>query len=121
MDTVYLTAAAIYFMDKIPYQYERSFSINVRGTENVIAACKAKGVKYLVETSTMHVTVPCDRQGVVETDETDPYVTEQNCLSYYGLTKAMAEKLVLEASTTTSDGLKTVAVRPPGACVSVLL
>lgn len=111
MDTVYLTAAAIHFMDKIPYQYDRSFAINVRGTENVIKACKENGVKYLIQTSTVHVTVPCDQRGIVHVDETCPYVTPENCTSYYGLTKAMAESLVLKAN---CSSLRTIAIRPPG-------
>lgn len=119
IDTVYLTAAAITFMDKIPYQYEKSFVINVIGCENVIKACIDCEVNYLIQTSTFHVTVPCaGKKGVIEVNEEDPYVNQDSCTSYYAATKALAEQLVLRAHGSVHPNnvteLNTISIRPPG-------
>ena len=123
--TVFLTAATINFMDNLPYQYEASYRVNVTGTENVIKACQNQQVKYLIQTSTLHVTVPnpyqntnslwslfaTPKKGVIYITEDDEYVTRDTATSHYGSTKAIAEQLILQAN---SSSLSTVSIRPPG-------
>jgi nucleoside-diphosphate-sugar epimerase len=78
---------------------------NVAGTENVIAACKAAGVRRLVYTSTPSVVHGGgDLEGA---DESAPYPAHFDAA--YPETKAAAERAVLAA-----DGadLATVALRP---------
>jgi len=85
--------------------YDDYFQANVIGTRNVIAACRAHGIKYLVHTSSPSVTFDGeDEDGV---DESIPFAT--NFLCNYPKTKAQAEWEVLEAN---RDGLSTVALRP---------
>ncbi len=82
------------------------YATNVTGTENVMAACRECGVTALVYTST-----PSVLSGVGDLDGVDESVRYP--ASYeadYGRTKAEAERLVLSAA---SEGLKTVALRPP--------
>jgi nucleoside-diphosphate-sugar epimerase len=123
--TVFLTAATINFMDNLPYQYEASYRVNVTGTGNVIKACQVCKVRYLIQTSTLHVTIQNPHQNtnsiwslfsnpkksVILIKEDDPYVTPENATSHYGSTKALAEQLVLQANTST---LSTISIRPPG-------
>src|SRR5688500_10192698 len=78
--------------------------INVRGTENVIAACREAGVRRLVYTSTPSVIgYEHDAEGI----EQAPYPPQWESL--YGETKARAEQLVLAAN---GPGLATVSLRP---------
>lgn len=86
--------------------WEEFFSINVRGTENVLAGCRAEGVPRLVYTSTPSVVFDnTDQEGL---DESLPY--PKAFLSPYPASKALAEKAVLAAHG--RDGLSTVALRP---------
>ncbi|WP_246028991.1 2-alkyl-3-oxoalkanoate reductase [Parashewanella tropica] len=84
---------------------ESYFNPNVKGAENVIEACKANGIKYLVYTSTPSVTF--DGQDENGIDESAPYA--EHYMNFYGLSKSVAEKAVLEAN---NSDLKTVAIRP---------
>jgi len=78
---------------------------NVTGTTNVIAACRAAGVRRLVYTSTPSVVHGGgDLEGV---DETTPYPKHFD--ADYPETKAAAEKAVLAAN---GPDLATVALRP---------
>jgi nucleoside-diphosphate-sugar epimerase len=78
---------------------------NVRGTENVIAACRAGGVGRLIHTSSPSVSHGGgDVEGI---DEAAP--PPRRFDASYPRTKAMAEKLVLAAN---GPGLATVALRP---------
>ncbi|MBA4135835.1 MAG: 3-beta hydroxysteroid dehydrogenase [Opitutus sp.] len=84
---------------------EEFFRVNVEGTRNVIAACRAAGVAQLVYTSSPSVVFNGgDLAGV---DESAPLCTAAPCA--YPTSKAAAERLVTEA-----DGreLATVALRP---------
>lgn len=81
------------------------FSINVIGTENVIAACRQQGVRHLVQTSTPSVVF--NGRDIEGGNEAMPY--SENPLCHYALTKIIAEKMVLAAS---SEQLKTTAIRP---------
>lgn len=80
---------------------------NVTGTENIIKACKECNVKRLIYTSTAVVVVGQNwkRENV---DESTPY--PERPLNVYVRTKAISERLVLEASV--KDGLVACAMRP---------
>lgn len=102
VEVVYHTAA----VPGVWGAWELFHSVNVRGTENVIAACRACGVRKLVFTSSPSVTFDgTDQCGV---DESAPY--PQRWLCHYPHTKALAEQAVLAAN----DGrdLLTCALRP---------
>ena len=85
--------------------YEEYHRPNVVGTQNVIAACRAHGVRRLVYTSSPSVVFDGrDMEGV---DESVPYPAEFE--AHYPKTKAMAERLVREAN---DAQLATVSLRP---------
>jgi nucleoside-diphosphate-sugar epimerase len=79
--------------------------VNVGGTERVIAAARAAGVKKLVHVSTEAVLV--GGRPIVRADESWPRPAHP--IGLYPLTKGMAEERVLAAN---SDALTTVIVRP---------
>ena len=85
--------------------YADYYRANVTGTENVIAACRESGIDRLVFTSSPSVVF--DGRDVEGGDETLPYPARYE--ANYPRTKAMAEQLVLAAS---SPDLATVALRP---------
>ena len=85
--------------------YEEYHRANVLGTENVLAACRAHGIRRLVHTSSPSVVFNGrDMEGV---DESVPYPTHFE--AHYPHTKALAEQIVLKANAPT---LATVALRP---------
>lgn len=88
------------------------FRPNVRGVANVIAACKELRISKLIYTSTPSVTFAGqDESGI---DESTPYAIK--FLNNYAHSKAIAEKMVLDANQDSLDNttyvLKTVALRP---------
>ncbi|XP_068034620.1 LOW QUALITY PROTEIN: 3 beta-hydroxysteroid dehydrogenase type 7-like [Anomalospiza imberbis] len=89
---------------------------NVLGTKNVIRGCRAAGVPVLIYTSSMEVVGPNTRgDPFVRGDEESPYPTRHS--EPYPLSKAQAERLVLEANGKTVAGggrLVTLALRPTG-------
>ncbi|MFT5699301.1 MAG: nucleoside-diphosphate-sugar epimerase [Desulforhopalus sp.] len=78
------------------------YRTNVLGTENVVNACKANGVKALVYTSTPSVVF--DRKNIVAGDESLAYAS--NFLCSYAKSKVIAEKNVLENLSTPSCALR---------------
>ena len=85
--------------------YEEYHATNVTGTFNVIKACRKAGVGRIVFTSSSGVVFDgSDLEGI---DESHPYPEIHG--SHLATTKAMAERLILEAN---SEGLKTIALRP---------
>lgn len=78
---------------------------NVVGTQNVLDACRANNVSALVYASTPSVVYQKD--DLCGVNERTPYA--RNFLCEYARSKALAEKMVLEAN---SDALKTIALRP---------
>ena len=85
--------------------YEEYHRANVVGTKNVLAACRAHGIRRLVHTSSPSVVFDGrDMEGV---DESVPYPAHFE--AHYPRTKALAEQLVLRANSPT---LATVALRP---------
>ena len=87
--------------------YQSYFDANVRGTQNVIAACRANGVGRIVHTSTPSVT-HSGRTPVEGGNETGtPYGT--NFKAPYPATKVIAEQAMLAAN---DASLATVSLRP---------
>lgn len=83
--------------------------VNVRGTENTLAAARAASVARLVHVSTEAVLA--DGKPIVKADETRPYPVD--LAGPYPHTKALAEKAVIAADRGLHpDGLETVVVRP---------
>ena len=101
VDTVFHTAA----FPGIWGRAEDFYSINVDGTRNVIKACMFGGVKKLIFTSSPSVIF--GKSSLKGVDETTPY--PKNYLCEYSRTKAIAEKLVIEAN---GVDLATVSIRP---------
>jgi nucleoside-diphosphate-sugar epimerase len=77
----------------------------VRGTENIIAACRTHGVSRLVFTSSPSVVF--SGGDLEDADESVPYPA-RHC-SHYSATKAIAEQMVLAAD---NERLRTLALRP---------
>jgi dihydroflavonol-4-reductase len=100
-DIVFHLAALI----SIDGQKEKLFKINVEGTKNLINVIRENGVKRLVHFSSIHALehFPYDEP----MDEMRPLVTESKM--WYELTKAKADKMVLDA---TSNGLDAVVINP---------
>ncbi len=82
--------------------------INVSGTAQLLKAATDNGVKRFVYTSSNNVSFDHE---IVMGDESIPTATRP--LDLYTETKAMAEKLVLQADSG-KTGMRTVAVRPGG-------
>jgi nucleoside-diphosphate-sugar epimerase len=85
--------------------YNEYYNINVRGTENIIDACREKKIKWLIYTSSASVVF--DRTDIEGSDESLPY--PRRPLSNYTATKALAEQYVLNEN---SISLKTLSLRP---------
>ncbi len=81
------------------------FEANVRGTENVLEAARAAGVKRLVHVSSEAVLV--DGTPLINVDETRPL--PEKPIGNYPSTKNAAERLVLSVN---SPEFTTIAVRP---------
>jgi len=81
------------------------FEVNVHGTKNVIAACRASRVHRLVYTSSPSVVY--NGHDLAGVDESAPLCTHAPCA--YPTSKAAAERAVSEAS---NDLLATVSLRP---------
>ena len=94
--------AALYSFDARAAELER---VNVAGTENVLAACAAAGVRRLVHTSTAGTCGPVP--GRAATEEDGP--PEEELAVPYKRTKLAAEERVLAAA---RDGLDAVVVNP---------
>jgi nucleoside-diphosphate-sugar epimerase len=84
----------------------RITAVNVEGTKHVVRACQAKGVPFLVYTSTEDVVL--SERPVSFGDESLPYPSRPLC-DYVG-TKVEAERFVRENDG--KDGLRTVVIRP---------
>jgi 3beta-hydroxy-delta5-steroid dehydrogenase/steroid delta-isomerase len=110
VDTVFHTAAIINTLTLARPSVRREvYGVNVHGTECVVRACQAAGVKKLIFTSS--ITVAVDRP-IRDGDETAPYVGTDGLRDLYSQSKSRAEKLVLQADD--PNGLRTAAVRPGG-------
>ena len=111
IDTVFHTAAIIELMSgaSVTDEYRRrSFAVNVGGTENLLHAGQAAGVKRFVYTSSNSVVM--GGQKISGGDETLPYTSRFNDL--YTETKVVAERFVL--SQNSIGDMLTCAIRPSG-------
>jgi UDP-glucose 4-epimerase len=88
IDTVILLAAEIKFGDDTSGTHKTLFETNVVGAHNVLQALQTYGASHLVYASSMSVYGCPDRLPVNEIHPRRP-------LSFYGLTKKMAEDLLL--------------------------
>ncbi|MGJ6122684.1 NAD-dependent epimerase/dehydratase family protein [Mycolicibacterium sp. Y3] len=111
-DTVIHTAAIIDLMGgaSVTEEYrQRSFSVNVEGTKNLVRAGQAAGVQRFVYTASNSVVM--GGQDIVNGDETLPYTNRFNDL--YTETKVVAEKFVLSENGA-NGGMLTCSIRPSG-------
>ncbi|GAA4540450.1 3-beta-hydroxysteroid dehydrogenase [Mycobacterium paraffinicum] len=111
IDTIFHTAAIIDLMGgaSVTDAYrQRSFGVNVGGTENLVHAGQAAGVKRFVYTSSNSVVM--GGQNIPGGDETLPYTNRFNDL--YTETKVVAERFVL--SQNGIGDMLTCAIRPSG-------
>ncbi len=100
-DIVFHTAAKVGMYGR----YSDFYRSNVTGTENIIKACLNSGVRHLIFTSSASVIF--DGNSLEGVDESTGYPKKP--VSNYLSTKAIAEKLILDAN---SDALKTISLRP---------
>ena len=105
VDVVFHLAARISIVNRDRRQVE---AVNIVGTQNVVDACMAAGVKRLVHTSSFHA----HRQEPLDEvlNESRPLLCSGN-FPPYDHSKAEAEKIVSEAI---SKGLDAVIVNPTG-------
>lgn len=104
-DLVVHTAALVDLGDHPP---DLVRAVNIGGTENVIAACRAAGVRALVHTSSEDAVYA--GEPIAGGDESLPY--PERFGSLYCETKARGEQLALEAHD--PAGLRCCALRPVG-------
>ncbi|TPX31471.1 hypothetical protein SmJEL517_g05204 [Synchytrium microbalum] len=93
---IYHVAAVSRFMDEFPEQLPVSMTVNVKGTENVIEACRELSIPTLVQTSTSYVCVGKDLNPVFYENENLPYATKP--FNSYAKTKALAEQATFAAN-----------------------
>lgn len=86
-------------------KFEDFFLTNVKGTENVLKACRELGIRYLIFTSSPSVVF--DGKDSEGKSESLPY--PKKFTAFYPQTKAMAEQLIMAAN---NASLKTVCLRP---------
>src|ERR1700738_1698439 len=115
IDTIIHTAAIIDLMGgaSVTEEYrQRSFSVNVGGTQNLVHAAQTAGVKRFVYTASNSVVMGGQR--ISCGDETLPYTERFNDL--YTETKVVAERFVLSqnGSPNGGAGLLTCSIRPSG-------
>ena len=101
MDVVFHVAARAGFWGS----WDSFYQANVAGTKHVVEACRAQGVAKLIYTSSPSVVF--NNEPHEGADESLPYPTHFE--NFYSHTKAMAERLVLEAN---GPELLTVSLRP---------
>jgi 3beta-hydroxy-delta5-steroid dehydrogenase/steroid delta-isomerase len=111
IDTVFHTAAIIELLGgaSVTAEYrQRSFAVNVEGTQNLVHAAQAAGVKRFVYTASNSVVM--GGKPIAGGDETLPYTDRFNDL--YTETKVVAERFVLSQNGV--GGLLTCSIRPSG-------
>jgi len=110
VQTVFHSAALIATVEERfaqPALRRMAYAVNVVGTENVLRASRAAGVRALVHVSSFNVVMDHRIEGG---DETLPYAT--NAPDLYSRTKIAAERAALGADA--AGGLRTCAIRPGG-------
>ena len=101
VDIIFHTAAIASMWGK----YKKFYDTNVKGTENLIDACRINDIPILIYTSSPSV-VSSDKN-IENGTEHIPY--PRRYFSYYAQTKGIAEEKVLNA---VNDSFRTVALRP---------
>ena len=116
---VFHLAALVPFNLGVAHSREALLRVNVEGTRNVVEACRAEGVHALVLASSTGVVFRgADVAGGDERSEAGgagalgPEPATLN--DAYSESKALAERLVLAASSPRADALACVAIRPNG-------
>ncbi|WP_370476571.1 NAD-dependent epimerase/dehydratase family protein [Tamlana flava] len=84
--------------------YREFFETNVTGTKNILNACNELQIRYLVYTSSASVVYSGDSEG-----KNEDLLYPEKFDAFYPKTKAIAEKMILDANDHT---LVTVALRP---------
>ena len=92
------------YMD-FSYNYEKFYEVNVRGTKRLLTAAKRAGVKKFIYIGAASV---INGKPIKNVDEL--YQPRHLPRDHYSKTKALAEKLVLEANL---PDFATIALRPP--------
>ncbi len=111
IDTVFHTAAIIELMGgaSVTDEYrQRSYGVNVHGTENLVHAGQKAGVKRFVYTASNSVVM--SGRPIPGGDESMPYT--DRFADLYTETKVVAEKFVLSQNGV--DGMLTCSIRPSG-------
>ena len=111
IDTVFHTAALIEIVGGSAVTDEvrqRSFAVNLGGTENLVYASQKAGVKKFVYTASNSVVMSGQR--IAGGDESMPYT--DRFADLYTETKVAAEKFVLSQNGV--DGMLTCSIRPSG-------
>ena len=111
IDTIIHTAAIIDLMGgaSVTEEYrQRSFAVNVTGTENLVRAAQAAGVKRFIYTASNSVVMGGKK--ISGGDETLPYTKRFNDL--YTETKVIAERFVLSQNGV--GDMLTCSIRPSG-------
>lgn len=86
------------------------YAVNVAGTEHLLAACRERGVRRLVYTSSYNAVFCGDAlHGPAEADVA--YAPDERHADHYSRTKGRAERLVLAAN---APALATCALRAAG-------
>ena len=99
------TAGLIDIADEVS---ERLYDVNVNGTKNVLALCRAYGVERLVYVSSVHA-IPEEKRPAVLQEAAS--FSPERVTGGYAKTKAEATQAVLDA---VRDGLDAVVVQPSG-------
>lgn len=84
------------------------YNVNVNGTKNVIAQCKAHGVRRLLYISSVHAIEEGDRSHVIKEAAS---FSKEHVVGAYARTKAEATQAVMDAA---KEGLDAVVVHPSG-------
>ncbi|KAH7927636.1 NAD(P)-binding protein [Leucogyrophana mollusca] len=118
---IYHTAVVIRFWERAYYAWHLSYNVNVLGTRNIIAAAKEIPGAVLIYTSSSDTVIPSTkfcrlgldtdpRKTKVISDDDPPLSHWESHESSYARSKALAERLVVEANG--QNGLKTGIIRP---------
>ncbi|MCT4641561.1 MAG: NAD-dependent epimerase/dehydratase family protein [Bacteriovoracaceae bacterium] len=81
------------------------YKTNYEGTKNLVDACKKKGIKYFINTSSPSVVF--EKEDLCGVGETIPY--PKKFLTHYAHSKALAEQYVMKAC---GDSFLAVSLRP---------
>ncbi|KAF6741956.1 putative sterol dehydrogenase [Ephemerocybe angulata] len=106
--TVFHTVSPIHGLDRAIYH-----TVNITGTKHILSACRTPGTavsSFIFTSSTGAVWRGQPVRGATEAEI--PLVEDE--WDAYGYTKAVAERMVIEANANGEGGMRTVALRPCG-------